>query len=258
MLNNLIKRIITGIILVLLVFGMTLTNRFYLLIGLLVFSNIAIYEMSNALSKIHYAPNKYLAYFINTLILCLGYLIDLQFIVPIMSIYIVLLLMILIFSKEGSMHSLFGNAFLLIYLTVPYYFLLTIKDIKWALYVFGIASSTDTMAYFVGITMGKHKLIERLSPKKTVEGSMGGILGGLIFTYVFVYIFKIEHSVLIYLFSIMASILSQVGDLVASFIKRKANIKDYGVIFIGHGGVMDRFDSILLITPIVYLLVLII
>ena len=109
-------------------------------------------------------------------------------------------------------------------------------------------------AYFAGTLFGKHKLIERLSPKKTIEGSIGGIIGSFLFTILFVYVFKIEHSILIYIFAIIVSALSQIGDLFASHIKRNVGIKDYSHILKAHGGIMDRFDSLLLIAPLIYLL----
>lgn len=99
-------------------------------------------------------------------------------------------------------------------------------------------------------------MIERLSPKKTVEGAFGGILGGIVFTYIFINIFNLNQDLFLYGFAIIFSIFSQIGDLFASLIKRKAGIKDYGSILIGHGGIMDRFDSLLFVAPLVYVMII--
>ena len=117
----------------------------------------------------------------------------------------------------------------------------------------------DTFAYFVGYLFGKHKLIPNISPKKTIEGSIGGIvftvLGFALFGYIVNTFFNanISYFKLIFL-GFVLSIVSQVGDLIASTIKRQYNIKDYGFLFPGHGGVLDRFDSVMLIAPILFVL----
>ena len=110
---------------------------------------------------------------------------------------------------------------------------------------------TDIFAYFTGKFLGKHKLIPEVSPKKTVEGSIGGIvfcslffvLYGFILTKL-VSISSISYIVLA-IVGIIISIVAQIGDLTMSQIKRKFGVKDYGKIFPGHGGMLDRFDSII-------------
>ena len=116
---------------------------------------------------------------------------------------------------------------------------------------------SDSAAYFCGRAFGKHKLIPDVSPKKTIEGSIGGILfTGIIFiVYAFIVMEKkpdVLTSVMLFAVGIIISIVSQIGDLIASLIKRKYGIKDYGKLFPGHGGVMDRFDSVLVTAPILF------
>lgn len=125
--------------------------------------------------------------------------------------------------------------------------------------IFILAWGCDTFAYFSGKFFGKHKLIETLSPKKTIEGFVGGILGATALSFLFVYIievyfttFDIGYFYLAALF-IITSMLAQFGDLTASAIKRYVNIKDYGTLIPGHGGILDRFDSILFTAPIIYI-----
>ena len=117
--------------------------------------------------------------------------------------------------------------------------------------IFIIAFLTDTFAYFVGYLFGKHKLIPKVSPKKTIEGSVGGILGSTLGCAVFGYIFKLDLTAMI-LIGGLGSIVAQFGDLFASSIKRYVGIKDYGKLIPGHGGILDRFDSVILVAPFVY------
>ncbi|MBQ7314485.1 MAG: phosphatidate cytidylyltransferase [Clostridia bacterium] len=115
----------------------------------------------------------------------------------------------------------------------------------------------DISAYFVGTLIGKHKLVEKLSPKKTVEGSVGGILfstlGCLLYGLILHTWFEVTPNYLILaVCGILLSVVSQIGDLFASLIKRERGVKDYGRIFPGHGGVMDRFDSILAVALVLF------
>ncbi len=125
------------------------------------------------------------------------------------------------------------------------------------LLVFLGAWMTDTGAYFIGVFFGKHKLIPEVSPKKTVEGAFGGVLGCVVgyvgFAFVIDHFFDVNVNYLVLvLLAVVVSVVSQLGDLVASYVKREAGIKDYGFIFPGHGGVMDRFDSIIAVAPVIY------
>ncbi len=124
---------------------------------------------------------------------------------------------------------------------------------------FVVAWLTDTGAYFAGSMFGKHKLVPNISPKKTVEGAIGGVVFTVIGFALYCLIwnslsdYKLSYlSLCIYGF--VLSIASQFGDLIASSIKRQYNVKDYGFIFPGHGGVLDRFDGVLLVAPYLYVL----
>ena len=126
------------------------------------------------------------------------------------------------------------------------------------LLIFIAAWGSDTLAYFTGRAFGKHKLIPKISPKKTVEGAIGGALGGMVLFPLFglVLVFFGAYSVnffLLALIGFLSAIISQIGDLIMSAIKRCYNVKDYGKIFPGHGGFLDRFDSTLTVAPLLYL-----
>lgn len=129
------------------------------------------------------------------------------------------------------------------------------------LLVFVGAWITDTFAYFTGRILGKHKLIPDVSPKKTVEGSIGGIVfcvgsflmfGLILDKWVGVSV-PIRYGLLA-VYGLVCSVISQIGDLLMSAIKRNYDIKDYGKLFPGHGGVLDRFDSILAVSVILFVL----
>jgi phosphatidate cytidylyltransferase len=112
---------------------------------------------------------------------------------------------------------------------------------------------TDIFAYFTGVFFGKHKLIEDVSPKKTIEGSIGGTLfcalSFVAFGLVVDYFFNMDSNIIFLALSgIIIAIISQIGDLIMSVVKRHYGIKDFGKIFPGHGGVLDRFDSIFAVT----------
>ncbi|QAT43137.1 phosphatidate cytidylyltransferase [Aminipila luticellarii] len=118
--------------------------------------------------------------------------------------------------------------------------------------IFLTAFGTDIMAYFTGYFLGKHKLCPTISPKKTIEGSVGGILGSVILCGLFGYFLiprLLMHCIIL---GILGGVVSQFGDLTASIFKRKMGIKDYGNLIPGHGGILDRFDSVLFTAPMVY------
>lgn len=114
------------------------------------------------------------------------------------------------------------------------------------------AFGTDIMAYFSGFLFGKHKLCPKISPKKTIEGSVGGTLGSVILCGLFGYFFAPEVLIHCLIIGVLGGIVSQFGDLTASIFKRKMGIKDYGNLIPGHGGILDRFDSVLFTGPMVY------
>ena len=118
------------------------------------------------------------------------------------------------------------------------------------------AFATDIFAYFTGMAIGKHKLCPNLSPKKTIEGAVGGIVGEVICSLLFARLACPELTMHVIFCGILASVLSMCGDLTASAYKRQMGIKDYGNLIPGHGGILDRFDSVLFTAPAVYYYIL--
>ncbi len=139
-----------------------------------------------------------------------------------------------------------------------------VVGLYYVLLVFLCSWISDTGAYFTGRALGKHKLAPVISPKKTIEGAIGGvvfcIVFGIAFTFLFFEIVKMMTPDFVYsvniiallVTSLIASCLSIFGDLTASFVKRQCSIKDFGHLIPGHGGVIDRFDSVLFVAALIY------
>lgn len=127
-------------------------------------------------------------------------------------------------------------------------------------YIFVCSWISDVGAYFVGVLFGKHKLAPVLSPKKSIEGAVGGVIFSALVGGLFAFIViepRLEISGITWIFVLIAavgSVISQIGDLAASGIKRNEGIKDYGRLIPGHGGIVDRFDSVIFTAPIIYVL----
>ena len=115
----------------------------------------------------------------------------------------------------------------------------------------------DTCAYAVGMLIGKHKMAPVLSPKKSVEGGIGGVVGAALLGAIYGMIFDLDIQGCVILCA-AGAVVSQIGDLAASAIKRNHNIKDYGHLIPGHGGILDRFDSVIFTAPIIYALTLLV
>ncbi|WP_062048763.1 phosphatidate cytidylyltransferase [Bacillus sp. JCM 19034] len=125
-------------------------------------------------------------------------------------------------------------------------------------FVLLIIWTTDSVAYFVGRSLGKHKLWPDISPKKTIEGSIGGVVGAIVIGTIFYVFYPIfPNYVITIIIILITSIFGQLGDLVESALKRHYAVKDSGNVLPGHGGILDRFDSLIYVMPILHLLLLI-
>ena len=119
--------------------------------------------------------------------------------------------------------------------------------------VFATIWVNDTGAYLVGVTLGKHRLFERISPKKSWEGFFGGAVVALLSGYVFSLLIPEISLIQWFLFSEIIVVFGTYGDLIESLLKRTVNVKDSGTIIPGHGGILDRFDSMLLAAPVIFI-----
>ncbi|MFD2925555.1 phosphatidate cytidylyltransferase [Halobacillus naozhouensis] len=144
-----------------------------------------------------------------------------------------------------------------IYIGMGFYYLIVTREegLQFIFYALFVVWATDTGAYIFGRLFGKHKLWPQISPKKTIEGSVGGVILACVVAYIFHMIEPFSHSLLIVLLvTILISIAGQIGDLVESALKRHYAVKDSGKILPGHGGVLDRFDSLIFMLPILHLI----
>lgn len=114
------------------------------------------------------------------------------------------------------------------------------------------AFGSDVCAYFTGMAIGRHKLCPKISPKKTIEGAIGGVVGSILVCGIFGFYFANQYFVHCLAIGAIGAVISQCGDLTASVFKRKMGIKDYGNLIPGHGGILDRFDSVLFTAPAIY------
>jgi len=176
------------------------------------------------------------------------------------SILLLFIIMILKHNKIMISHIAI-MVFSLIYISFFSSHIVSVKDIEhghilvW--FIFIGAWSTDTFAYTVGTIAGKHKLCPKISPKKTVEGSLGGNFGCVIAFLVYAYVIQLVTAynvnyINLIILAVLCSVISQIGDLSASVIKRQLDVKDFGAIMPGHGGILDRFDSIIFVAPFIY------
>ena len=128
------------------------------------------------------------------------------------------------------------------------------NGVYYLLLLLNFSAVCDMGAYFVGVTCGKHKLCPNISPKKTIEGAIGGVTSSIIVTLILSLCFK-NAFILPIILTVPFCILGMVGDLFASAIKRSVNLKDYGSLIPGHGGILDRVDSVIMIAPLLYLFI---
>ena len=167
------------------------------------------------------------------------------------------------FNDRQLIYAFFG----LIYVAVMLSYIYKTRSLADGAYlvwlIFLCSWGSDVSAYCFGMLLGKHKLTPILSPKKSVEGAVGGVVGAAALGAVYALIFK-EHLtefgnpvLSVAILCAVGSVIAQIGDLAASAIKRNHEIKDYGTLIPGHGGVLDRFDSVIFTAPVVYYLILV-
>lgn len=178
-------------------------------------------------------------------------------------------------AEKGGVGNTFVDgaitAGIILYVSFPLFCLISCIGFGqngWYYMILGVFSSwmSDVFAYFAGVTLGKHKIVPHISPKKSWEGCIGGVIGcaAVVAVYSDLVIYDLDKpaigifgfTVLTFVFGMFLSVVSQLGDWLASVIKRRVGIKDYGNIFPGHGGMMDRFDSTFFTIPVGCLLAL--
>ncbi|MBI5326136.1 MAG: phosphatidate cytidylyltransferase [Ignavibacteriae bacterium] len=294
-LNELIKRVIVAFVGIPLAFLIIYFGGYYFLVTVAVIASIALWEFYKISEKKHAFPNKIPGILSGLMIIGLFYFNQIfsgfiWYIILFAFITILILTLELWRNKPNGLLNVSTTLAGLIYISVSFSCLLGIRefyrifdipllinDSKYIniqesqvvlinnIYCGWLVASmfisvwlSDSAAYFIGVKWGKHKLFPRISPKKSREGSIAGFIGAIIGFSVSASLlipkFPVEHSIII---GAIIGIVGQVGDLAESLLKRDAGIKDSSAILPGHGGVLDRFDSILFVAPAVYIYLLI-
>jgi len=233
----------------------------FLKFGLLILSTVGILEFYNAFTNKNINANIFLGVIFNCIyyVFLLGKGISDRYLLLIFTLFLMICLCYALFDRKRNMVDSFITFAALMYISVPASLIYLISRMEhgniftWFLLL--VCWSCDTLAYFCGRLFGKSKLCESISPKKTVEGAVSGVLGSVIVSLIFGLIFKSSlNFALIHfiLMGIIAGIVGQMGDLVASSIKRYNDIKDFSNIMPGHGGILDRFDSVLMDSVVIF------
>ena len=265
-------RVISSVVLVILAL-VTILGGGYLLAATLLFLALVAYRELMKACKLSGEGKKLSALEINGYIGILAYYLVMVFVPDRIYLFLTVVLILIgfmfiyVFSFPKNHSDQIMSAFFCVaYAPVMLSFIYLVRELPYGVYtvwmIFISSWICDTCAYLTGICIGKHKLAPILSPKKSIEGAIGGILGsaivGALYGYFVVESVVVEQSItwVFVVISAVGAVISQVGDLAASAIKRNQEIKDYGKLIPGHGGVMDRCDSVIFTAPMIYFLTL--
>lgn len=282
MLKSMLTRIATAVVLLAVVFGCLFGLRHYNLIFAdiigLVFAYVGVFELYKTLKVSGYKPIALALIIACVISYPLTYFFGESGILFTALIGGLVAITIFTFKHEYELNDLFSTMLCLIYpLAICLLFIVInqrVGGLQAIVLTLFIPILTDTTAYFTGVTFKGKKLCPNISPKKTISGAIGGLIGGVLGGYLTFVLFEQfdifsymgTHQVIylssnktislvIYLvFGLICGAISEVGDLGASWIKRKAGIKDFGKIFPGHGGILDRIDSIMFVMVFTYAL----
>lgn len=255
--STLKSRIISAVVGIALIVTLLSLKGWFIIIPASILALIGVYEFHKAFSAIGYRPLLFGGLALS-LITVAAFVMGASYrgLFAMMALSLFFGLLAYHVFTNHSIIDVLISVFSVIYVVLPFVIIMILGNRSDALIwtVFVIAFASDSFAYFAGKTFGRHKLIEAVSPNKTIEGAIGGVLGCLIGMVVFRFVFMPDLPwPFIIILGFMGSIASQIGDLTASKIKRFCKIKDFGNVIPGHGGVLDRFDSILFTAPVVLL-----
>lgn len=262
--QSFLQRAISGIVLVVIIAFMLITGGNVLLAFLGAVSIIGVRELYR-IWNVHKSPLGIIGYIGVAIYYVMLYFEFADYWLMLVLFMIVAVMATYVFSfpkykADAVMAVIFGFFYVAVMLSCVY----RIRQLNDGIYlvwmVFLCSWISDTCAYLVGVTMGKHKFVPNLSPKKTIEGVIGGIAGSVLLGAVYGLILKNYTTAfanpipVCMLIGGIGSVVSMIGDLAASAIKRNYDIKDYGKLIPGHGGILDRFDSVIFVAPIIYYL----
>jgi len=272
-----LKRTISGAVLVIILVAALVEGHYFLWALLLLTSLAGVREFLQAVhstgSKVGegrfdiLALTAYGAVIVNYICIFMGGGYNYLFLLLLCELLVMMLIYVVNYpgyEPVDIMAAFFSAIYIGIMLSVIYILRRQDSGIYYVWFVFIGSWICDTCAYFAGSALGKHKLAPKLSPKKSVEGSVGGCLGSFMVGLIYGALMQKLQGQAIEVYVVLASgivalvtsVFSQVGDLMASAIKRHYDIKDYGSLIPGHGGILDRFDSVIVTAPLIYILVI--
>lgn len=260
-------RLISGIVLVIAALILILTGGKLLWVAMMLISAVGLYEFYKAV-RLFWDKIAVIGFLAMVAYYVLLLFIDADRALGLMiSGLIILLLVFLVVTYPSYQISQLGVVVLgVIYIPVMLSFIYLTRSLPhgkclvWLIFL--AAWGSDTLAYCTGMLIGKHKMTPRLSPKKTIEGGIGGVLGAALLGVIYAAIMHAAspatgaHIGWYALICAVGAVISMFGDLAASAIKRSFDIKDFGNLIPGHGGILDRFDSIIITAPVIYFLCL--
>lgn len=258
-------RLVSGIILVILALVLVTTGGGVLFAAVAAISLIGMFELYRVM-KLEKTPLAAVGYLAAALYYGFVWFEKEDLMMLMAAAFVMVLMAVYVFTfpkykTEEITITFFGVFYVAVMLSYIYQTRILPGGIFTVWLVFVCSWGCDTCAYCVGMLIGKHKMAPILSPKKSVEGGIGGIVGaaliGILYALAVNYWGNAGEDVLRYaIIGAAGGAISQIGDLAASAIKRYHNIKDYGKLIPGHGGILDRFDSVIFTAPIIYYLVL--
>ena len=263
MTQSFLTRTISGIVLVVLLMITGLLGGPVLYAGVLIIALIAVYEMLGVMQLKDSLIAKF-AYVGTVLYYFMIYNTGAEYLDVFIIAYLMVILAVYVFTypkykTEQVLHTFFA----VIYAAVLMSFIYLVRsgdDGIFLIWLIFLSSwGCDTCAYLTGVTCGKHKMAPVLSPKKSVEGGIGGVIGAALLGALYGFLVRnqvgFDHPALVCAVVCgVGGLISMVGDLAASAVKRNYGTKDYGKLIPGHGGILDRFDSVLFTAPVIYYL----
>lgn len=269
-LNNFVTRSLTGAIYVSLIVSSILVHPyfFYIIIG--IFTIISVFEFYNIVSSNNVKPQKFLGIFITIVIYSISIYsanshLGFEYFLCLLPLFFSTFIIELFSKNTKPLQNIAYTILGIFYVALPLSLLVFIPNIGLFKFNKGIILgffiliwTNDTFAYLVGIKLGKHRLFERVSPKKSWEGSIGGLVFSIFCAFILSR-FIDSLSVLEWIgYAFIIVVFGSLGDLVESLFKRNLNIKDSGNILPGHGGILDRLDAVLIAAPFAFFYLLLI
>lgn len=260
--NNFIQRTLTAVVFAVVMVSLIWFHAFTFFVLLLGIATVGTFELSRLVNTDQVKVQRFSPYLLSVMVIVVGfgmtyYHLPVQLMLLLLPIVAGVFIYELYRDQERPFWNIAIAMFIPLYVAIPFFFLQLFSfcngdyDPYLVLTFVGMVWASDTGAYLSGVTMGKHKLFPRISPKKSWEGFIGGVVLTLLLGWGISYFSSLTLFQLIGM-ALIVSILGTLGDLIESMLKRSVGVKDSGSLMPGHGGILDRFDAYVLAAPMVY------